>query len=298
MHMRSWLLVPGDSDKKLARAATAGADVVVVDLEDTVAFPMKAAAREMACEWLQLQRNQSVDGRKFSRWVRINALDTRMWRDDLLAVMPGAPDGIVLPRSVGPESVQQLGAEIYEMEQRNGVASGTTRIVPMVSASPHAAMTIGSYVDAPLPRLAGLAWGADELAAALKATRSRDDKGNLTDPFRFVRAQTLLTAHARGIMPIDTLHADPDDVKGLKAAIEASSADGFAGMFAIHPAQVDIINAAFTLSGQQLDEARAVVDAFASGPVTGETLIDRRKIDQPNLLQAKRVLGMAGRPAY
>ena len=114
MAVRSWLFVPGDSEKKLGKIATTGADVVIVDLEDSVSFENKVRARDMAREWLQAHRQQ-VTERKMGRWVRINALDSRMWREDLLAVLPGAPDGIMLPKSAGPESVQQLGAELYEL---------------------------------------------------------------------------------------------------------------------------------------------------------------------------------------
>ncbi len=291
MAVRSWLFVPGDSEKKLGKVAAAGADVVIVDLEDSVTYDNKQRAREMACEWLKAHR-QHVTDRRFGRWVRINTLDSRMWRDDLLAVLPGAPDGIMLPKSAGPESVQALGAELYELEQRCGVQANSTRILPLVSETAAAAITIPSYLTMPLPRLAGLTWGAEDLSAAIGAARKRDASGKWTDAFRFARTQTLLTAHARGIVAIDTLHADFGDEKGLKRAAEESRADGFAGMLAIHPAQVPIINAAFTPSEEELAEARAIVAAFSSNPAAGALQIDRRMIDRPHLKLAQRLLGI------
>ncbi len=296
MAQRSWLFVPGDSDKKLGKAAGTGADVIIVDLEDSVAFSNKAQARDKACEWLVAHRRKITEqhdqtGRQ-GRWVRINTLDSRMWREDLIAVMPGAPDGIMLPKSAGPEAVQQLAAEIYELEQRNQIQTGTTRILPLVSETAASAMTIGGYVSAPLPRLAGLTWGAEDLSAAIGASRKRDGDGRWTDAFRFVRTQTLLTAHAKGLAAIETLHSDFADNEGLKRAAEEARADGFAGMLAIHPSQVPIINAAFTPSEAELDEARAIVAAFAADPGAGVLQIDRRMIDRPHLKLAQRILGI------
>ncbi len=294
MTPRSWLFVPGDSDNKLDKAGGAGADAIIIDLEDSVAPANKPEAREKAREWLIVHRQQLVADRNFSRWVRINALDTPFWRDDLIAVMHGAPAGIMLPKALGPAAVTQLAAELYELEQRNGVPTGTTKILPLVSETAKAALGIPSYIDASLPRLAGLTWGAEDLSAAIGASRKRDAEGRWTDTFRFVRTQTLLTAHARGVMAIDTLYADFSDLAGLKHAAEESRADGFSGMLAIHPSQVPIINAAFAPSEAELDDARAIVAAFAANPNAGTLQLGGRMIDQPHLTLARRLLGMAG----
>lgn len=293
MAVRSWLFIPGDSEKKLAKAAGTGADALIIDLEDSVTPANKPAARQMTCAWLQTNRQPAADGPRQGHWVRINALDTAMWRDDLAAVMPGAPDGIMLPKSAGPESVQQLAAELYELEQRNGIANGSTRILPLVSETAGAALTIPAYATASLPRLAGLTWGAEDLSAAIGATRKRDAAGAWTDTFRFARTQTLLAAHARGVFAIDTLHADFSDLDGLRQAAQDARADGFAGMLAIHPAQVPVINAAFSPSEAELAEARAIVEAFAANPDAGALQIEGRMIDRPHLKLAQRVLGIA-----
>ena len=292
MPVRSWLFVPGDSEKKLGKAAATGADALILDLEDSVAASNKAAARAMVGSWLGAHRAQVTDGKRMGRWVRINALDSRQWREDLQAVLPGAPDGIMLPKSAGPESIQQLSAEIYELESRSGLAPNSVKIIPLVSETPAAAITIPAYVGASLPRLAGLTWGAEDLSAAIGATRKRDADGRWTDAFRFARTQTLLAAHARGVMAIDTLHADFADAKGLKRAAEESRADGFSGMLAIHPAQVEVINQAFTASEAELTEARAIVAAFKASPDAGALQIDRRMIDMPHYKLALRVLGL------
>ena len=285
MAMRSWLFVPGDSQPKLDKAAGLGADVVIVDLEDAVAPPAKPQARLLTNSWLLRHA-----GSTFGRWVRINPLDTPLWREDVAAVMPARPDGIMVPKAAGPEQLQALSGELVVQEQRHGVVPGSTRILPLVSETPAAALGIAAYAGAVLPRLAGLTWGAEDLSAAIGAARKRDGEGRWTDTFRFVRSQVLLAAHARGIMAIDTLHAEFRDLDGLGRVALESYADGFTGMLAIHPSQVPVINAAFTPSEVEIAEAQAIVNAFSANPGVGALSLDGRMLDQPHLEQARRLL--------
>jgi len=291
MAMRSWLFVPGDSEKKLGKIAATGADVVIVDLEDAVAPPAKPHARTLARGFLEAHPAQRAD---FARWVRINPLDTPLWREDLAGIMPGRPDGIMVPKAAGPDQLQVLGAHLHELEQRSGAPSGSTRILPLVSETPAAALGIAAYAAAQQPRLAGLTWGAEDLAAAIGAARKRDAQGRWTDTFRYVRAQVLLAAHARGVMAIDTLHAEFRDLDGLAQVAAESFADGFSGMLAIHPSQVAVINAAFTPGEAEIAEARAIVNAFSANPGAGALSFEGRMIDQPHLEQARRLLARLG----
>ena len=288
---RSWLFVPGDSEKKLAKGPETGAHALIVDLEDAVAASAKIEARRITRDWLEAHKRQ-VTLRKQVHWVRINAVETGLWRDDLAAVMPGAPEGIMVPKAHGPDQVRMIAAEIYEFEQRHGIPTGQTRLLPLVSETPRAALTIAAYADAQMPRLAGLTWGAEDLGAELGAARKRDESGAWTDAFRYVRAQTLLVAHAAGVWAVDTLHADFRDEDGLRRAALAAKGDGFAGMLAIHPAQVPVINAAFAPSEAELAEAQAIVAAFADAPGSGTLQLNGRMIDQPHLRQAKALLGI------
>ena len=290
MPQRSWLFVPGDSETKLDKVPSLGADIVIVDLEDAVAPAAKPAARQQAHDFLARHRQQ-VTASGFGRWVRINALDTPYWRDDLVAVMPAAPQGIMVPKCAGVEQLQLVSAELYELEQRAGVQTNTTRLLPLVSETPASALAIGRYADASQPRLHGLTWGAEDLSSAIGATRKRDAEGGWTDLFRMVRAQTLLTAHARDIAAIDTLYSDFRDTEGLKRVAEGARADGFTGMLAIHPAQVPVINAAFTPSDSELAHARAVIAAFEASPGSGTVQLDGEMLDQPHLALARRMLG-------
>ena len=291
MAMRSWLFVPGDSQPKLDKVADFGADVVIVDLEDAVAPPAKPQARIMAREWLQ-QGARTPGGP--ARWVRINPLDTPLWREDVAAIMPGRPQGIVVPKAAGPEQLQALVGELVAQEQRHGIEQGSTRILPLVSETPAAALGISAYATIAVPRLAGLTWGAEDLSAAIGAARKRDADGRWTDTFRFVRSQVLLAAHARNIMAVDTLHAEFRDLAGLERAASESYADGFTGMLAIHPSQVAVINAAFTPGEDEIAQARAIVNAFSAHPGVGALSLDGRMLDQPHLEQARRLLERVG----
>ncbi len=296
MPIRSWMFVPGDSERKLAKAPLLGADVIIVDLEDAVAPQAKEAARETTREWLQDQRSGQTNEGAPQLWVRINPLDTPLWQYDVEAALPGRPDGIMVPKAEGPDQLRRLISVLYELEPRNGIPPGNTQVLPIVSETPLAANAIADYgrADNELPRLAGLTWGAEDLSAAIGASRKRDIAGNWTDVFRMVRSQTLIAAHAAGVAAIDTLHADFRDEDGLERVAKAGYQDGFAGMMAIHPAQVPIINEAFSPSENELAEARAIVDLFAKNPGVGALQLDGKMVDQPHLEQAKKLLANAG----
>lgn len=286
---RSWLFVPGDSDRKLAKAHGTGAHALIIDLEDAVAADRKPVGRALAGEWLREQKNHPANSQI---WVRINAVDTGLWRDDLAAVVGPALNGVMVPKAAGPEHIALISTELDTLEHARGLIPGHTRIVALVSETARAAATIPAYVHTPLARLAGLTWGAEDLGAELGVARKRDARGRWTDTFRLVRAQTLLVAHAVGAWAIDTLHADFRDEAGLGLVAAEAAADGFAGMLAIHPAQVPIINRAFAPDAAALAAARAIVAAFAANPGAGTLQIDGSMIDQPHLRAARALLGL------
>ena len=287
------MFVPGDSAKKLDKAPGLGADVIIIDLEDAVAPAAKGQARTMTLDWLSARGEATADSPHY--WVRINPIDTPLWHQDLAAVIAGKPDGIVVPKALGPEQLRRVVEMLYELEPRNGVPPGSIKILPLVSETAQAANDIAAYgrKETDLPRLTGLTWGAEDLSAAIGATRKRTDDGQWTDLFRMVRAQTLLAAHAAGIAAIDTLHADFRDEEGLRRVARESYRDGFAGMLAIHPAQVPIINEAFSPSEDEIAEAQAIVDLFAANPGVGALQLDGRMVDQPHYVAAQRLLAAA-----
>lgn len=266
MQNRSWLCVPGESEGKLGKAATSGADVIVVDLADATDSADRQAVRRRTVEWLNIHRRQITESRRMGRWVRIAALDGHLWREDLLAALQGGADGIVLPRAAGPEAVRQLAAELYELEQAYQVPTGSTLILPVVGETAQSAMTLAAWLDASFPRLAGLTWCAPALAAATGASRVRDARNGWSDVCRLVRAQLLLVARSRGIAAIESFHGSHDDEKGLKAAADDARADGFTGMLAIHPVQVQVINAAFSPAGTGSAAAPSLIEQGQARP--------------------------------
>lgn len=293
MKYRSWLIVPGNSDKQLGMAVGTSADVVVVDLVDTVPDEAKGHARQLGAEWLAAHRTNLLEQRRLGRWVRINPPGSGHARDDLQAVMPSAPDGIILPRASGPEAVRQLASEIYELEQRHGIPANSTRIMPVAGETPLSAMRIADYLELAHQRLSGLTWSGAGIAASLGCAQARGADGGWNDACRFVRAQTLLTAHASQLMVIDAPFEGLGDKKAMARAARSARADGFVGMFAIHSDQVGAINAAFAPSSEQLEEAREIVSAFEASSHGGSLPFRGRMVDRSHLSQAQRVIDLA-----
>ncbi len=288
--IRSFLFIPGDSEKKLAKADACGADAVILDLEDAVAPDNKPAARQMVADFLA-ERPKTVRTTQF--WVRVNPLDTGMAGDDLAAVMAGAPDGIVQPKTDGADCVAQLSAMLAKAEDATGQGGATTPVMPVATETPIAPFKLGEFADADLERLYGLTWGAEDLAAALGATGNRGPDGEWLFTYKLVRSLTLMAAHAAQVVPIDTLYADFRDAEGLRAESRQSRAEGFMGRLAIHPAQVEIINECYTPSDDEVAFARRVVEAFAAQPGTGTVGIDGKMFDIPHLKAAQRTLSVA-----
>lgn len=289
--MKSWLIARADDETLLGTAATSGASVVVVDCGYAAGDRTKDEARRRARDWLASHRQQVLAHARFWRWVRISPIHDAAWREDLDTVMQASPEGILLPECNGPSQLQELAARLYEVEQRNGISHGATRIVPQVGTRAGDAMTIRAFAEEMHPRLAGLTWDARDLARSLGARRTRDGHGGFTDTMRQVRASVLLTAHARGIMAIESAHAVGKDLDGAEAAAKGARADGFSGMVASHPGHIGAINKAFEPTQEERSDAQAIVAAFASNPGL-ETLPHKgRRIGRTELARAQRLLG-------
>lgn len=287
--MRSLLFVPGDSDKKQAKALACGADVLILDLEDSVAPARKPAAREMSRTWITTAKVQT---KRPMLYVRMNALTTSYWQDDLSGVMPAAPDGIMLPKPRSGADVELLAMHLAALEQTFGIAEGTTRILPIATEVPLSVLQMPSYVGAS-PRLSALTWGAEDLATEIGASTNRRSDGTFTSPFQLARDLTLFTACAAGVPPLDTVFVNFRDAAGLRREAEAAARDGFTGKLAIHPDQVPVINAAFTPSADDIARARAIKKLFDDNPGSGALSMDGQMIDIPHLKQAERLLARA-----
>ena len=278
MRLRSLLFVPGDRPDRMDKALRAGADALILDLEDAVAPAVKPAAREAVAQFLAANPDAPL-------WVRINPLDSGECADDLAAIAAGQPAGIVLPKAEGGASVAELARRL---DAANIMHAG---ILAIATETPAAMFQLGSYGGS--DRLAGLTWGAEDLPAAIGAATSREEDGRYTPPYELARSLCLFGAAAAGVAPIETIYPAFRDSEGLKAYAARARRDGFTGMMAIHPAQVEAINAAFTPSEAEVAHARAVVAAFDANPGAGALSLDGRMIDRPHLVQAQRILATA-----
>lgn len=269
MSARSFLFVPGDRPERFSKAAGAGADALILDLEDSGASERKTTARQAVADWLAAERVTPT-------FVRINPLGGGLVGDDLDAVLPGAPGGLVLPKAEGAASVEALVRKIG--------ARPAPPVLPIATETPAAVFQLGSYA-AVSDRLAGLTWGAEDLPAAIGATTSREPDGNFTAPYELIRSLTLFGAHAAKAPAIETVFPSIAAPDALAAYVARARRDGFTGMLAIHPSQVAIINAGFTPTAEEIAHALAIVAAFEANPAAGALKLDGKMIDRPHLLQ-------------
>lgn len=285
--LRSWLFIPGDSEKKLGHGDGAGADALVLDLEDAVLPAHKSKGRRLTADFLASRARAT---RSSQLWVRINPIDSPLALEDLVAIMAAAPDGIVLPKVDGPASVARLSFYLDALEAQAGLDIGSTRILAVATETAAAPFQLGAYATARLARLAGLTWGSEDLSTSLGASTNRDASGAWAFTYQVVRSLTLMGARAAGVEPIDTLYADFRDEAGLRATSRQSMAEGFTGRLAIHPAQVPAINECYAPSAADLDHAARVVAAFEASPGAGAVSLDGKMLDIPHLKQAEQLL--------
>jgi citrate lyase subunit beta/citryl-CoA lyase len=289
MHHRSMLFVPGDSERKLAKGEGAGADALILDLEDAVAAERRPFARGLVREYLSARR---ADARRPALWVRINPLDSADALADLAGVMPGAPDGIVVPKTGSGADVIRLDHFLSALEAREGIDPGRTRILPVATETAGALFQLSSYTGASA-RLHGLTWGAEDLPAALGASTNRGPDGELAFVYQLARALCLAAAVAAEVQPLDTVYPDFRDQAGLERNAARARMDGFTGKIAIHPDQVPVIQTAFTPTAAELAHAHAVVAAFDANPDAGTVALEGKMLDRPHLVQARKTLARA-----
>jgi citrate lyase subunit beta/citryl-CoA lyase len=285
--MRSMLFIPGDSEGKLAKGDGAGADALILDLEDAVAPENKALARERIAAHLEKRPR----GHRASQlWVRINPLDTGMTLADLGAIIAGGPDGIMAPKVNGPEDLTRLSHYLDAYEAQVGIEPGSVRILPVATETTIAPFRLGDYAALKCARLMGLTWGAEDLSTAIGASTNLAEDGKWALTYQIVRSLTLLGAHAAGVQAIETLYTDFRDEAGLRTSSAAAHAEGFTGRIAIHPAQVAAINESFSPSAEEVAHAQAVLAAFAATPGAGAVQLHGKMLDIPHLKQAQGVL--------
>ena len=284
MRLRALLFVPGDSERKFERATNSGADVLILDLEDSVAPAQKPAARKIVSKLLD-----DSAPRDWSFFVRVNALDTGLALDDLSSVVKPGLDGLLIPKANGVDDLQRFGDYLDALETKAGMPLGSVKVTVVATETAKAMFALGSYAREH-PRLIALTWGAEDLSAALGATDNKEPDGAWTFPYQIARAQCLFAATAAEVAPIDTIHADFRDLEGLERDCRRSRRDGFLGRMAIHPDQVATINRCYAPSEAEIAHARRIVEAFAANPNAGTIGVDGKMVDIPHLKAAQKTL--------
>jgi citrate lyase subunit beta / citryl-CoA lyase len=288
--MRSFLFVPADSDKKISKALSVGADALILDLEDSVAASRKPAARPLASAFITETRKAAKRPRLY---VRINPLDGPFWVDDLNGVIGCQPDGIILPKPNSAADADKLALALDHAELKAGIGVGQTRIIAIATETPMALMTLATYMDT-TQRLEGITWGAEDLSAVIGSSATREaDSRTWTSPYRLARDMCLFAAVAAGKQPIDTVFVNFRDEEGCRLEAEQAARDGFTAKFAIHPNQIAIINQAFTPSEREIAWAREITAMFVANPDSGTLNLNGQMIDKPHQVRAERILARA-----
>ncbi len=288
--LRSWLFVPGDSERKLAKALDNPADALILDLEDAVADDRQDIARAMVAEYLAAH----VGKVRHKLYVRVNPLDHAFHLGDLAAVLGARPDGICLPKVDGAAEVNRCADFIAALEVREGIEAGSTAILSVATETAASLLNFQSYLGGVSDRLVAMTWGAEDLSAALGASTNRHPStGEYDDPFRLARALCLAAARAIDVQPLGSVYPDYRDLDGLARECAYDLGSGFIGKPAIHPAQSDVINQAFTPTAEAIAHARRVVQVFADNPGLGTVGLDGKMLDMPHLKQARSLLALA-----
>lgn len=284
--MRSWLFAPGDSERKMTKASDSAADIVLLDLEDSVSPDNKPAARVAVADFLKTRED------KHRIWVRVNPLSSGEIEADLDAIMGSSPGGLFLPKAEGRADVEALDNLLTIREAEHGILNRSTHVAALVTETPKAMFHCGDYEGA--PRLVAMSWGAEDLSSALGARVQHQADGSYMPMYEMARNLCLLGAVAAGATPIETVMPEFRDLDKLRERALMVRGQGYRGMLAIHPAQVDIINDAFTPSAEEIAHARAIVQAFADNPGAGTVGLDGQMLDRPHLALAERLLAEAG----
>ena len=283
LKMRSWLFAPGDSERKMTKAVEGSADIVLFDLEDAVTPENKPLARNMVHDFLK--ENAAIRERL---WVRINPFDGTHSLADLAAIMPAQPGGIMLPKVYSRADVEKLDHCLSALEVAYGIEEGSTPVIVLITETAEAMFHTGSYKGA--PRVVALTWGAEDLADSLGAISNKNADGSYAFTYELARSLTMLGAATAGVVAIETISADYKDLDALRLRAEKVRRDGFRGMLAIHPVQVDIINAAFTPGAEEIAEAREIVALFEANPGVGTIGYKGGMLDRPFLSRAQQLL--------
>ncbi|MBI5288831.1 MAG: CoA ester lyase [Chloroflexi bacterium] len=282
---RTLLFVPGNRQRMLEKAPRAGADIIVVDLEDAVPAGEKREARRLVRSLLT-----SVAGGSAAVFVRVNNVHTGLARGDLMDIVRPGLAGVVHPKTDQPQDLRDLDVLLREAEVRNRVRPGDVAVIPLIE-TPRAILRCHEIARA-TDRVSALSFGGEDYSAELGVPRS-------DEAFTYARGVIVTVAAAIGVPAIDTPYPVIDDERGLRREAKLAAAIGFRGKYVIHPDHVRAVNNAFSPGADQIAAARRIVDAAkrAEKQRKGSIALDGRMIDAPIVERASRLLAMAERIA-
>lgn len=280
---RALLYVPADDERKINKAASLPVDCVILDLEDGVAPGRKDAARESAVRALQ-----RMDFGNAERLVRINPVDRQPGLQDLEAILPARPDGILLPKIDSADTVHRVSETIARMEKVRGWPAGGIALI-VIAETARAILRLETICSAE-ERVQAVIFGAEDLAADIGAVRSAGGMEVFT-----ARSLVVLNAAAAGIQALDVVNVNYRDLEALYADARQAAGMGFAGKQIIHPAQIEPVQRAFTPSEDEVRQAQELIRAFEASVANGKGAfgLDGRMVDMPVIRRAENVLSRA-----
>jgi len=281
--MRSLLFIPGNKDNMLAKASGVRPDVLVPDMEDSVPDGEKAAARALIREWLpKLAAHEAL------LMPRVNALGTPWFEEDVAAVVAPGVWGISIGKIASATDIASVSTLLASCERAAGIEVGRLKIIPWIETA--LAIENCYAICIASDRIAAVAFGGEDYAADMAIERL-DDESNVA----YARSAICNAARAANVAALDTPYFQFRDEAGLIASCNAAKRIGFRGRFAIHPAQIEPINACFSPSAADIEAARRIVAAFeeAEARGRGSTSLDGRVIDVPVVKRARALLAMA-----
>ncbi|HEY3314627.1 MAG TPA: CoA ester lyase [Bacillota bacterium] len=282
--LRSFLFMPGDREKVLAKTATVAADAVIWDLEDAVAPPNKDAARGLIAASLK------PGGYPMSIYVRVNAVSSGLCETDLAATVRPGLKGVVVAKAERADDLRLVGRTLRRLEGERGLPLGGLTIIPLIESA--LGLVRAHDLAAASDRVEAISFGGEDFTRDLGATRTKAGH-----ELAYARGVMVVAAAAAGVPAIDTVYTDLDDDEGLAGECAHVRQLGFSGKLAIHPKQIETIHRAFSPTGAELDFARRVVEA-AGHPAAenkGVIVVEGKMVDRPVVERAIRLLAQAQR---
>jgi len=286
--MRSWMFVPGNSQKMIDKAFAGAADAIMLDLEDGVVPEMKPAARPVVAAAL---RRPSAP-RSPARFVRVNGAQTADLPLDLDAVVVPGLHGLTVPKVESADEVRFVGERLSRLEQERGLRQGSVRL--MLAIETARGLFAAPGLAAASPRVVGLMFGAEDFSTDVGLATIRT---GMAREFLYARSVIVYAAAAAGVISVDAVWPDLKDLDGLKRDSEMARALGFLGKSMVHPGHIDVINAAFTPTDAEIEFARGLIAEFEQAVAEGRGSISYagKLVDRPIYARAVGTVKLADR---